>query len=82
VFYDYCHLYCYLLIFLVITEQISFPHILMLKVKLLPQEQKGLSYYLMYGLLHQAFTLHELANLRGTEVGKPRPVLEQESWIC
>ena len=36
----------------------------------------------MYGLLHQAFTLHELANLRGTEVGKPRPVLEQESWIC
>ncbi|KAH3719221.1 hypothetical protein DPMN_062053 [Dreissena polymorpha] len=30
----------------------------------------------MYGLLHQAFTLHELANLRGTEVGKPRPVHE------
>ena len=37
---------------------------------------------LMYGLLYLVFTLHELANLRGTEVGKPRPVVEQESWIC
>lgn len=36
---------------------------------------------LMYGLLYLVFTLHELANLRGTEVGEPRPVLEQESWI-
>ncbi|KAH3879780.1 hypothetical protein DPMN_003686 [Dreissena polymorpha] len=27
----------------------------------------------MYGLLDQVFTLHELANSRGTGVGKPRP---------
>ncbi|KAH3690022.1 hypothetical protein DPMN_192264 [Dreissena polymorpha] len=40
------------------------------------REQKG--DYLMYGLKIPGFTLHMLADMRGTGVVKPRPLLDQE----
>ena len=103
VFYDYCHLKCYLYLFLVINEQI-FPPILndnfyILNLKVKPHGEIYIDQKILWkecASSHRlpkkgakerlpdvwtwipGFTLHKLADMRRTGVGKPRPLLDQE----